>query len=292
MLARSFAALSAALIAVATPAWSGVVINEIDYDQPGTDTAEFIELYNNGPGAANLGNFELRLINGATNPGTAYQTIPLPNTNMDVGQCFVVCASGSGVPNCGLQVLPATNLIQNGSPDAVVLFDVVNAVTEDVVSYEGTTLPNFYEGSGGTAAADDNVSVGVGISRTPDGNDTNDNAVDWSVQPISPGSCTVAGVEGGASGHGVFLAAPVPNPFSSRTQFRFGLPATERVSLRVLDLRGRMVRVLVDGVLGAGQYSESWDGRDARGYPVPPGVYFARLTHPRGAVVERVLRVR
>ncbi len=33
---------------------AAVVINEIDYDQPGTDTAEFIELFNSGSSAVSL----------------------------------------------------------------------------------------------------------------------------------------------------------------------------------------------------------------------------------------------
>ena len=36
-----------------------LVINEIDYDQPGTDNAEFIELKNASPGLINLDNYEV-----------------------------------------------------------------------------------------------------------------------------------------------------------------------------------------------------------------------------------------
>ena len=42
-----------------------LVINEIDYDQPSTDTAEFIEIRNNDTAAANLLGWTLELVNGS-----------------------------------------------------------------------------------------------------------------------------------------------------------------------------------------------------------------------------------
>ena len=52
-----------------------IVINEIDYDQPGTDTAEFIELYNSGLSPVSLDNFAIELINGSNS--SSYRTINL-----------------------------------------------------------------------------------------------------------------------------------------------------------------------------------------------------------------------
>ena len=49
---------------LADAAGAQVVINEIDYDQVGTDIAEFIELKNTGFTPVNLDTFSIRLING------------------------------------------------------------------------------------------------------------------------------------------------------------------------------------------------------------------------------------
>ena len=43
---------------------TAIIINEIDYDQPGTDTAEFIELFNSGGLAVSLDNYSIGIING------------------------------------------------------------------------------------------------------------------------------------------------------------------------------------------------------------------------------------
>ncbi|HSR53530.1 MAG TPA: lamin tail domain-containing protein [Acidobacteriota bacterium] len=167
------------------PAALEVVINEIDYDQPGTDTAEFIELKNNGASPANLGTLSLQLING--NGGSAYETINLPSVDLTPGGYFVVCADAASTDNCDLDVSPDSNLIQNGSPDAVALFDGGNLI--DAVSYEGN-VTGFVEGSG-TGLEDDPGVALAGISRFPDGTDTDSNNVDFSLRCITPGGGNV-----------------------------------------------------------------------------------------------------
>jgi flagellar hook assembly protein FlgD len=46
----------------------------------------------------------------------------------------------------------------------------------------------------------------------------------------------------------------------------------------VYDLRGRLVRTIVDGDYEAGYQTASWDGRDESGRDVSSGVYFLRAT--------------
>jgi flagellar hook assembly protein FlgD len=49
------------------------------------------------------------------------------------------------------------------------------------------------------------------------------------------------------------------------------------VHLTVYDVAGRLVRVLEDRWLAAGEHSVVWDGTDTRGRAVGAGVYFDRL---------------
>ena len=87
----------------------------------------------------------------------------------------------------------------------------------------------------------------------------------------------VTGDETPAAPRASYLAQNYPNPFNPSTRITFGLAAPERVSLRVYDAAGRLVRVMVDGALPAGYYSESWNGLDEGGRAVASGVYFYRL---------------
>ncbi|MGB6642214.1 MAG: ExeM/NucH family extracellular endonuclease [Thermoanaerobaculia bacterium] len=159
-----------------------LVINEIDYDQASTDTAEFVEIKNTMSSSINLSMFSLEFVNG--NGTTVYDTINLPNVDLAAGDYFVVCANAATVANCDLDDSPDTNFIQNGAPDAVALLQGI--VIIDTVSYEGDTGVPYTEGSG-SGLADSFSASALGISRFPDGTDTNQNNVDFSQRCITPG---------------------------------------------------------------------------------------------------------
>lgn len=156
-----------------------VVINEVDYDQPSADTAEFIELRNNGATAVSLSGYAVQLVNGANN--TTYQTITLPNAQLAAGDHFVICANTATVSNCDLDVNPNSDLVQNGAPDALAL--VLNGTAVDRLSYEGA-VPGFTEGA---AAGTDTGAAVESLSRCPDGVDTDQNSTDFALRPSTPG---------------------------------------------------------------------------------------------------------
>jgi hypothetical protein len=101
------------------------------------------------------------------------------------------------------------------------------------------------------------------------------------------------GVAGGTRAGGLALEA-APNPMRGSTRLICRVPAGvagERVALEVFALDGRRVRVLRDEPFAAGTREATWDGRDAAGRRVAPGVYLARLAHGAAAVMRRVVVV-
>jgi predicted extracellular nuclease len=162
-----------------------LVINEIDYDQPGTDRGEFIEIFNGGAEAADLGGHSIVLVNGSGGGAAVYNTIDLPAVSLPVGEYFVVCGDAPETFNCDLDVSPDSNLVQNGAPDAVALFR--NGSLIDTVSYEGDTAAPYTEGSG-AGLTDSSSTPFTGISRFPDGSDSDVNNVDFSLRCITPGA--------------------------------------------------------------------------------------------------------
>jgi hypothetical protein len=75
----------------------------------------------------------------------------------------------------------------------------------------------------------------------------------------------------------LWLEAPRPNPSSGALALRFTLPARAPVRLEVLDVAGRVVRVLLRSELDAGVHDAAWDSHVAAGGRAPAGVYFVRL---------------
>ena len=68
-----------------------------------------------------------------------------------------------------------------------------------------------------------------------------------------------------------------PNPFNPATTLRFSLAESRHTTMRIYDVRGRLVRTLVDGTLEVGEHDLRWDGRNNAGLRQASGVYFVRL---------------
>ena len=144
-------------------------INEIDYDQPGTDTEEFLELA--GP-AGTYENIRVELINGGVTPSAVYRSVDIPSITLgdeSGGYGFYVIGAAT-VENVDLTPgdWPATNIIQNGAPDAIVL--KIGGVIVDAISYEGPMNdengnPMEMATPAGVEAIDDDDGNNVSIQR-------------------------------------------------------------------------------------------------------------------------------
>ncbi len=74
------------------------------------------------------------------------------------------------------------------------------------------------------------------------------------------------------------LDPPRPNPFNSSVTIGFTLPAASPVRIRIYDVRGSLVRTLIDGAsMGAGYHTAVWDGTNDAGLTAASGMYLFRL---------------
>jgi len=86
---------------------------------------------------------------------------------------------------------------------------------------------------------------------------------------------------------GPVLGQNYPNPFNPVTSIPVDMSASGRVVLKVYDLRGRLVRDLVDRELPAGRTLVPFDGRD-----LASGTYFYAIDTPRGKQGRRMQLVK
>ncbi len=131
---------------------------------------------------------------------------------------------------------------------------------------------------------------------------------DWPVKLLAGGAACFVSSPGNGDPewpNGTGTAAPdlpaaahrlepnVPNPFNPMTAIRYELAAPAVVTLRIHDLRGRLVRTLMAGRhLAAGPHRTLWDGRDDAGREAPSGVYFCRLAAGRMRLTRKLDLVR
>ena len=133
------------------------MINEVDYDQVGTDGNGFVELKNVGTSSATLDGIALVLVNGGD--GQEYERVALSGT----------LAAGAYL------VVPVE--MQNGAPDGLALIDTATKALLDALSYEGEIhtatidgqVYDLVEGTALPASVADSNSVDGSLSRLPDG---------------------------------------------------------------------------------------------------------------------------
>jgi hypothetical protein len=215
--------LALALIGFTAAVPAQLVINEVSTVVISTDDIEYVELYDGGA-MTSLTGIELRAINGAN--GNAYNTIDIGAVVSTMPADGYLVIGSNLVPNVDVDLGAATNIFQNGDPDALQIVDTAGPTVLDAVAYftqydstpgtpENASLgADAYEGTGGTGAGgdDDNTFIQTGTAasaqvtdftfgRFPDGADTDNNQVDFNNLFVgrTPGTSNAAGYAATAS---------------------------------------------------------------------------------------------
>lgn len=82
-----------------------------------------------------------------------------------------------------------------------------------------------------------------------------------------------------------------PNPFNPETIIQYQLPEAGQVTLKIYNLLGQQVRMLIEQSQPAGVYRQMWNGRDDSGKMVPAGIYFYHLKSGRFSKIKKMLLV-
>jgi hypothetical protein len=149
------------------PPPTGLVVNEVDYDQVGADGEGFVEIANLGEAAVDLTGLALVLVDGGQS--AEYDREALTGT-LDPGGYLVIAVDS-----------------QNGAPDGIALVDTDGGALLDALSYEGAITSatiggatySLVEGTVLPTDVADSNTVDGSLSRVPNGTDTNDAAADW-----------------------------------------------------------------------------------------------------------------
>jgi len=102
---------------------------------------------------------------------------------------------------------------------------------------------------------------------------------------------TTAAPEAEAASVAIELAPNLPNPFTGSTTISYALSQPAPVRLSVFDVAGRHIATLVQEHQRAGNHETAWNGRDALGRQVAPGVYVYRLQSGSEVGARRMIRL-
>lgn len=177
--------LTTLIHAASSGSTSHLVINEVDYDQVGSDTNEFIELYNPTGASVSLVGKKVLLVNGSNN--AVYAVFDLsPVGSIPAGGYLVLADAALAVASGALTlILGPSDSIQNGSPDGIALVDDTTLI--DALSYEGSINAVILPGSlasvslveGSATTFSDSSTVTGSLVRLPNGADSQNAAADW-----------------------------------------------------------------------------------------------------------------
>ncbi|MFQ6031434.1 MAG: T9SS type A sorting domain-containing protein, partial [Candidatus Zixiibacteriota bacterium] len=84
-----------------------------------------------------------------------------------------------------------------------------------------------------------------------------------------------------------------PNPFNPNTSIQYTVSRRQtrpiHTTLKIYNIRGQLVRILVDEEKTGGDYRVLWDGRDAEGKAASSGIYFYKLTTGSSSEVKKMV---
>lgn len=182
-----------------------LVINEVDYDDAGTENNEFIEIYNGSSASVDLSDYAIVLLNGSSGAGkgVVYTTINLTGT-LAAGQYLVISSDAVVVAPGALRIAFAAQTlnIQNGDPDGIALVKKSTNSLVDALSYGGSITAAVIPGLGtvslvhGTPTKAKDIgatpSVAASLCRLPNGFSTGDDDTDWKLsKKPTPGEANV-----------------------------------------------------------------------------------------------------
>ncbi|HRH69016.1 MAG TPA: FlgD immunoglobulin-like domain containing protein [Flavobacteriales bacterium] len=114
---------------------------------------------------------------------------------------------------------------------------------------------------------------------------------EWSLTSLANYRFTDISTAAPEQGENLVPVLVYPNPASDEVWVTMITNGTGRTVVEVLDLRGGIVRTLLDGALTKGDHRLLWDSRNAHGDRVADGTYLIRVIHgPRIATHQLILQ--
>jgi hypothetical protein len=275
-------------IVTAGAAPGAAVVNEIMYD-PRPGGAEYVEILNSGADTLDLAGWSLRI-----GPGASADNFPLSSSRLPVppGGFYLLAADTmiyAGFPwvrDAPHALARSPSLGLNNEGDPVTLLDPSSGVVDTLAYSPGWHNPGVADPSARSLER-------IG-SFLPSGDRRS-----WSTSaaaaggtPARPNSILAAVPPAGAS------VSFAPNPFSpdgdGRDDFaviRYELPVqVSTVTVRIFDVRGRIIRRLAVNEPAGSQGEFVWDGRNDAAERARVGAYVVLVEFTDGGAVREAAR--
>ncbi|MCF7913500.1 MAG: T9SS type A sorting domain-containing protein [Candidatus Cloacimonetes bacterium] len=83
-----------------------------------------------------------------------------------------------------------------------------------------------------------------------------------------------------------------PNPFNPSTMIEYAIKEACQVELSVYNIKGQLVRTLVNELRDPGYYQIIWDGKDNQGSTCASGIYFSQMKAGKEVIRDRMMLIK
>lgn len=265
--------------------YEDVIINEISYtNEASRNPGDWIELYNRGKYDIDISGWKL------TDAEPDHQFIFAANTILKAGEYLVVA---NDLPKMKAIFGTVKNLVDpftfnfglSNETDAVRLFSRQDQLIDEVVYSNSEPWQTF----------DPNELWSLELIDPAKNNNAGRN---WllSQKDGTPGMRNTANIPDAIddlplSSLTTELTSCYPNPFSEGVYIEFTLNKPAEYSLSILDVNGRIRRVIKSDDRINATHNLYWDGKDENGNSLPAGVYFYRLETNGFSDIKRLVKI-
>ncbi|MCL1827264.1 MAG: T9SS type A sorting domain-containing protein, partial [Candidatus Cloacimonetes bacterium] len=88
------------------------------------------------------------------------------------------------------------------------------------------------------------------------------------------------------------LSQNYPNPFNPTTNIEFTISKNENVKLSIFNIKGQLVKTIVNEPFKAGQHNVTWNGLDSNNQTVSSGLYFYKIDTESFTAIKRMIMLK
>ncbi len=88
------------------------------------------------------------------------------------------------------------------------------------------------------------------------------------------------------------LSRNYPNPFNPETNIEFSISEEAEISLSIYNIRGQLVKTLINSNIKKGRHQISWNGKNESGQTVSSGIYYCKLKNDNMETVRKMILIK
>jgi hypothetical protein len=263
--------------------YDNIVINEISFNNDALpDPGDWIEIYNKGNEDIDISGWIL------TDSDTSHRFTFAPNTWIKSNGYLVVSndlAKTEAVFGAVKNLIGTFDFGLGNQTDAVRLYSQYNQLIDEV-SYSNVIPWKTFD------------LTKLWSLELSNPTKDNNSAVNWAFSPGegSPGIHNSTYIPDAVNDLSLNQNTPellqnYPNPFCEETYIELKLNEPGKYRLSILDLNGRVIRILNDDDQFSNVRTHYWDGKDNAGKPVVSGIYFYRFECDGLSQMKRMVKI-